>query len=291
MTASAKQGIYKKWTLTDAELAEIRQLAQLCQEHESLDLRLNWDVLELRNGDQPNDLLYYRDDRLAGFFSIDGLGTDEPEGTGIVHPDYRRQGIFSALLAAAREVSRQHKAESLILYFDHRSEAAIALVNAIGAKHEFSEHSMRLDDASHLPQGEHRLDFRKATQADAEAISSIQAADFGRDAAQMQQSITHNMQSRVYQYYIATLNGEPIGALNVQNLSGDLYIYGFVVRPDQRGRGYGREILSRTIADLVAERPRPVFLEVETENDPAFGLYRSLGFEVTVTYDYYRLAV
>ena len=82
----------------------------------------------------------------------------------------------------------------------------------------------------------------------------------------------------------------PIGTLNVQNLGGEAYIYGFVVRQEQRGRGYGKEILARTIADILAERPQPVFLEVETENDPAFGLYRSFGFEVITTYDYYRLA-
>ena len=107
---------------------------------------------------------------------------------------------------------------------------------------------------------------------------------------QMRQSVAHNMQSSVYQYYIATLDREPIGTLNVQNLGGEAYIYGFVVRPEQRGRGYGKEILARAIADIVAQRPQPIFLEVETENDPAFGLYRSFGFEVTTTYDYYRLA-
>jgi ribosomal protein S18 acetylase RimI-like enzyme len=291
MTASPKQGIYKKWTLNDAELAEIQQLAQQCQEHESLDYRLNWDVLAVRNGEHPNDLLYYRDDMLIGLFSIDGLGTEEPEGTGIVHPGYRRQGVFSALVTAAREVCRQHKAKSLILYFDHRSEAAIALANALGAQHDFSEHSMRLEDTSRLPQVEQRLDFRRATPEDAQAIGTILAPDFDEDAAQVQQNVTLNMRSPIYQYYVARLGDEAIGTLNVQNLSGDLYIYGFVVRADQRGRGYGKEILTRTIADLVAERPRPVFLEVETENDPAFGLYRSLGFEITATYDYYRLAV
>ncbi len=222
---------------------------------------------------------------------MDGLGFDEAEGTGMVHPSYRRQGVFRALVAAAREECRQNKTDSLLLVFDHRSEAAIACANAIGAQHDFSEHSMRLEDTSKLPQIEQRLDFRRATAADAPAIGAIVAQDFSRDAEQLGQSVAHNMQSSVYQYYIATLGQEPIGTLNVQNLGGDAYIYGFVVRPEQRGRGYGKEILARAIADVVAQRPQPIFLEVETENDPAFGLYRSFGFEVSTTYDYYRLAV
>jgi len=290
MTASPKQGIYKKWTLTDAELAEIQQLAQICQAHEPLELRLNWDSLAVRSGDKANELLYYRDDMLIGFFSMDGLGFDEAEGTGMVHPRHRRQGVFRALVAAAQEECRQNTTESLILFFDHRSDAATAFANAIGARHDFSEHSMRLDDPNKLPQIAERLDFRKAGKDDAPAIGEILAQDVGTDAEQVGQNVAHNMQSPFYQYYIAALDHEPIGTINVQNLGGDAYIYGFVVRQEQRGRGYGKEILARTIAAIVAERAQPVFLEVETENDPAFGLYRSFGFEVTVTYDYYRLA-
>ena len=65
MTATPRQGLYKKWVLTDAELTEIRQLARICQEHESLELRLNWDALALRSGDRANEHLYYRDDLLT----------------------------------------------------------------------------------------------------------------------------------------------------------------------------------------------------------------------------------
>ena len=58
MTASPKQGIYKKWTLNDAELAEIQQLARICQEHAPLDLRLNWDGLAMRIGDRATRRQY-----------------------------------------------------------------------------------------------------------------------------------------------------------------------------------------------------------------------------------------
>lgn len=291
MTASPREGIYKKWTLTEADLAEVQQLARICQEHEPIDLRLNWDMLRWRTGDKANDLMYYRDDLLVGFFSLDGLGFEEAEGTGMIHPGYRRQGVFRALVAAAREECRKNKTGSLILVFDHRSDAAIAFANAVGAQHDFSEHNMRLEQTKTVPQVEHRLDFRKARVDDAPAIAAILAEDFDANAEQVRQSVSRNMQSPVYQYFIATLDREPIGTLNVQNLGGIMYIYGFVVRPEQRGRGYGKEILARAIAALVAERPQPVYLEVETENDPALGLYRSFGFEVTTTFDYYRIAV
>jgi ribosomal protein S18 acetylase RimI-like enzyme len=291
MTFIPRQGIYKKSILTDKDLAEVQQLARICREHEPIELRLNWDALGLRTGDKANDFLCYRDDMLVGFFGMDGLGFDEAEGTGMVHPSHRRQGLFRELIAAARKECRDNGTQSLILVFDHRSEAAAAFARAIGAQHDFSEHAMRLVHPEDIPQVEQRLDFRKATAADAPAIGAILADDFGAEPDQVRQSVARNMQSPAYQYYIATLDREPIGTLNVQNLSGDAYIYGFVVRPDQRGRGYGKEMLARAIADLLAEERRPVYLEVETDNEPAFGLYRSFGFEVTTTYDYYRIGV
>jgi ribosomal protein S18 acetylase RimI-like enzyme len=92
------------------------------------------------------------------------------------------------------------------------------------------------------------------------------------------------MQSEWYQYYIATLAQQPIGTLNVQTIDGQAYIYGFVVRSEQRGRGYGKEILARAIEDIAAEHPQPIYLEVETDNTPALALYRSFGIEVVTTY-------
>ena len=38
------------------------------------------------------------------------------EGTGMVHSNYRRQGVFRALVAAALEECQQNKTESLLLF-------------------------------------------------------------------------------------------------------------------------------------------------------------------------------
>lgn len=290
MSDISRHGLQAVSTLSQAELAELRALASACARHEPIELRILWSALESRDGETTGDFLYYADDRLVGMLTLDGLGDAEAEGTGMVHPDYRRRGIFRELVGAALTACQRAGTAALLLTPDRRSGAARAFCASIGAELEFAEHSMRLDSPTlAVPAGD--LVIAHATAADAPAIARIVAAGDGFDAANFAQHVADNMRRASHRYYIARLGGAPVGTLNIQMLDGDAYVYGFVVPEELRGRGYGRQILAHAIADLAAERPgQPVFLEVETENTPALGLYRSLGFVITHTFDYYRVA-
>src|SRR6266581_9802995 len=118
------QGLVKKQTLTEAEATAIQQLTTICNNYEQLHMRL--DVLRKPPGNETNDFLYYEDGKLLGYLTIASWGTKEREMTGMVHPDYRRRGIFSALLTAAKEECRQRDVQKLILVCDHTSQSGLA---------------------------------------------------------------------------------------------------------------------------------------------------------------------
>jgi len=61
------------------------------------------------------------------------------------------------------------------------------------------------------------------------------------------------------------------------------------VLPAYRGRGLGRELLSRTVETLLAANHGHIGQEVETDNRNALGLYVSCGFREVTTYGYYHL--
>ena len=88
-------------------------------------------------------------------------------------------------------------------------------------------------------------------------------------AGQFRPMIASAIMAQSRQYYTAKVDDLTIGTINVDIIDGEAYIYGFVVRPEQRGRGYGRQMLAQTIEQIVSERPQPVFLEVETDNTVA----------------------
>ena len=289
MNNDQKQGLLKKQTLTDAELSSIEQLTNICNSHENLHMRLSW--LRTRPpGNETNDFLYYEESTLVGYLNISSYGTKDKELTSMVHPDHRRKGIFRTLLTAAKEECLQRGVEKLTLVCEHASHSGQSCVAAIGAQHDFSEHEMVLGTFQPRRTFDQQLHVRKADANDTEALIAVVATDFG-DVEEAQSYILDFLAQPNQPFYLATLDQEPIGCLRLDEMDNEVGIYGFIVRPEYRGRGYGRQILEEVIRTAQAQSSRGIMLEVETNNTNAIGLYCSCGFEVKTTYDYYDLAM
>jgi ribosomal protein S18 acetylase RimI-like enzyme len=284
-------GLIKKSSLSTEEIAEIEQLAQICDAYDHATMRVNWGSLASRSGNATNDFLYYQDGRLIGTLSLYTFGGSEAETSGMVHPDERRKGIFRTLVDAAIDELRQRAIPKLIFFCDHRSRSGIAALEAIGAQYSYSEYKMELGEAQMPASFDERLHVERAGSQDADDVGRIIALCFGMDETEICQGVQKNIASESTRYIIARLDGAPIGALNLQIDEKGSGIYGFGVLPEQRGRGYGRQILARTIEYALVEGRRPIILEVAPENERALGLYTSVGFRETHRYDYHIMAV
>ncbi|WP_231607243.1 GNAT family N-acetyltransferase [Fictibacillus sp. 18YEL24] len=56
--------------------------------------------------------------------------------------------------------------------------------------------------------------------------------------------------------------------------------------PEHQGQGFGRKVLGQVIKEQ-SSAGYSVYLEVETKNDQALGLYKAVGFKVVHSQDYY----
>ncbi|MFB3893200.1 MAG: N-acetyltransferase family protein [Phycisphaerae bacterium] len=73
---------------------------------------------------------------------------------------------------------------------------------------------------------------------------------------------------------------------NRKSVTGRVYALG--VLPASQGRGVGRLLMERIIAELRNRGAGRIFLEVRADNAPAIALYRKLGFtELGTVKDYY----
>src|SRR6202049_1971503 len=123
MSTTKEHGLITKQTLTNTEITEISQLIEICDSHDGLRMRIGLEMLRERRGGEVNDFLYYVDGQLVGYLEADSWGNKEKELTGMVYPDFRRRGIFTALFTAAREELQQRGMQKMILVCEHKSES------------------------------------------------------------------------------------------------------------------------------------------------------------------------
>ncbi len=316
-----KEGIFKKKIWAEDELAQARQLLDICNTYEGLYLKLDVEMLRSRLGKETNDFLYYEGGKLVGLLAMDEFGDEERELTGMVHPDHRREGIFSALFAAAKAEAKARGIERLILVCERFSHAGQGFVAATGAAYDFSEHKMVLEDfkvgTRSISSPTDHITLRKAGSEDVETLALISAASFGHSVEGTKRHILENMQMPRVQYYLGMLgnadpfladvtggerNEEAVGCLNLFEAEMEYGIYAFAILPRYRGRGFGRQMLEQIIKKVHArnadpfladvsrgERSLGIALEVETQNEIAIGLYRSCGFVEVTTYGYYNV--
>jgi ribosomal protein S18 acetylase RimI-like enzyme len=290
MSETEKQGLIKRAALTTAEIDAIADLISTCNAHDGLQMRIEMDMLRKRPEDMVNDFLYYEDGQLVGYCQGDSWGRKEKECTGVVHPDHRRKGIGRALFAALEEEYRQNGVERLMFICEHASQAGRAFLEAMGADYSFAEHEMELGTFHERGLVTEGLHMRQAGEEDIDTLVSILATDNG-NPTDVLAWISFLMAQPEHRFYLATLHGKPLGTLRLDFLEEEqeVWIYAFEVRLGYRGLGYGRQMLERAIHIARTETQYPILLDVETTNINAIGLYKSAGFEIKTTYDYYEL--
>ncbi|HEU4962689.1 MAG TPA: GNAT family N-acetyltransferase [Bacilli bacterium] len=280
-------GLVRKQGLSETDLQAIFELEAICNTHDNLKLKLNPDLLKIRPTTETNDFLYYQDGKLVGFLPLFCFNRQEAEFSGMVHPDYRRQGIFTALAQAAREEIRSRQVPKILYIVPNSSASGKAWMQASGFAYEFSEFWMKMQEVKPCA-AIHELTMRLAEERDEDILTRALTVCFNLPEDAMRKSVTDRREPGRARYAIE-LAGDVIGTIGVHydDESSTAFLYGFCILPDFQGQGYGRQAMMWSIHKALADGMQHVELEVATENDNALNLYRSCGFDVISGNDYY----
>jgi ribosomal protein S18 acetylase RimI-like enzyme len=297
MVNTVREGLFVKHSVTAQELAEMQQLADLGSVQEHLLVQFDYNMLTQSTLPTDDIFLCYQRDQLVGILLLDRYHSDVKEVEALVHPDWRRQGIGRQLLEAAKKECTSRGIGRLLLVCETISASGHAFLQSVGATREFAEHRMVLRNFQPRFQYDDHLLVRDALHDDLEELALIIATDFEDSKEKARQHLLRVFERPNQNVIIATYGGEdvgcaePVGTLRVEDMPHELGIYGFFVRPEYRGRGHGRQIIEEAIATWQAKSQKPFMLEVDTNNLNALNLYRSLGFVIEHTYEYYGLAL
>lgn len=267
--------------LTSKQLVDIKELQQACEKGETFQLKLNWDMLQTRPENEVHDFFHYEDGKLVGFAGLYGFG-NKVELCGMVHPDYRRKGIFTQLFNIAEKAILERRYKQILLNAPSKSESAKGFLETISCSYSFSEHQMKWHEQELAKQED--VSLRPSTSDDLETEIQLDVQCFGYEEDDARE---YNEQIRlVDQYSIIEWEGKSVGKMRISHTDGEAWIYGFAVLPEYQGRGIGRKALTNVVLEQ-HQNGFPIFLEVEAKNANALKLYEACGFRAYHSQDYY----
>lgn len=296
MRTICNPSIKLKETLDSKDYADIKNLEQLCAKTDDLSLKLELDF-KINKKEPPhktlqgiNECMYYAQDTLIGYIGICQYLHNQIEVTGMVHPEYRRRGVFNRLFSlVSDEWKRRNEVAEMLLLADNRSPSGKEFIKHTGAHYANAEYEMFLKPTACPPKLRTPLIFRKATNSDARNIAQQNAVYFETDFHEADISFPEEQEKDGIYIYLAELDNRIIGKVQVEHFEGIGGIYGLGVLPEHRGKGYGKALLTFAITKLQEDRVKDIKLQVLTENEKALTLYTSCGFETVSTMNYYSI--
>lgn len=267
--------------LKEKQLVEIEELQKLCEQG-TFSLKLNWDTLRSRVGNTGEDFFYYEGKKLIGYLAIYDFGS-KIEVCGMVHPNYRRQGIFTKLVKKAIQTAKKRDPRAILLNAPAESQSAKGFLATLPCRFDVAEYQMKWQETE-LTDYE-GITLRPSLEADKALEIQLDVDCFGflqHEAASYYERIKEERLNT----FVIVYEDQAVGKIRVEERDGEAWIYGFAVSPSYQGKGIGRKVLKQVIFEQ-QKKGNPIYLEVEATNPGALRLYESCGFRSYHQQDYY----
>lgn len=295
MILNMNPSIKLKENLSVKDFEEINHLRNLCLESDQtsskleLDYKLNRAETQSDRLNHINEFMYYEDDILVGYLGFCCFEGTTIEINGMVHPEYRKRGIFKMLFSLAKDEWDKRDCPKVLLLCDHNSVSGQEFIKSTGAVYCHSEYEMYLKNDSKFSPAPNNMIFRKATNEDAKEIARQNAIYFQEELPDEDLAMPEEQEKFGSFVFLAEADGKVIGKthLEINNEVGG--IYGLGVLPEYRGKGYGKELLIQSVKKLNESGCREIMLQVAVKNKTALSIYKSCGFEETSTMDYFEM--
>ncbi len=193
MPIHGKTHIETKRLLDAASYKQILALQRVCEEADgiALKLELEYKLADAKNRESSqtdpaiNEFMFYIDRQLVGYVGICGFGeaSGPLELSGMVHPDYRRNGIFKTLSTLAETECKRRQTKLSLGLCDRKALAGQAILKKQGRTLHHSEYEMHLQSSPDDTTDEtlHGISLRKAVNSDAAELARQDSIYFGEE--------------------------------------------------------------------------------------------------------------
>ena len=264
--------------LTEKDKASIRELIDDCIRYEQLELA----VPDL-NEEDGTAYLYYQSSKNPKLISVLFCYDleDYLEVSAFTSPAHRCQGAFTSLF---QKLMEGYEETPVCFYPDGNSYDALMTMEVLDCEYSGTEHLMRLEkrpavarDAA-IAENNATVTLYTATKDDLLALVAVHSAAFDMEK---EDSIAFLEQSfdTVETIWCIAADGTIVGLVLTSIQPDQTNLYGLAIHPEYQGKGYGRDAVN-----VLLQKPEitfPVTLHVTEENEPAFKIYKNIGFVTT----------
>ena len=230
-------------------------------------------------------VLAYAGDAVLGVFSaIDMIGIHSYEWSGLVHPDFRRQGLGQALLSELQRNLEVRGAESELALNVKDSESGAAFLQQAGYEWNFSEATLKAESIS--VEENPNVDIIPYT-TEREQLTQILMNAFGDTEAEVQTMIDFNESNPTRHVYVSRMNNHVVGTVTLVEDDQTLWVTALATDPAHQGKGVGSALLAFAQTEGMRRACQSVMLDVEIDNDKALAVYEKAGFNSLFQVDYY----
>jgi ribosomal protein S18 acetylase RimI-like enzyme len=279
--------LHKTTKLSKIELKDIRNLSILSQNLDHFKTKLYWNILEDRKLPEYDDFLLYIEGNLAAYVSVFAFKEEEIELSGIVHPKFRRQGLFKSLLNEIFIELAKRNFQKCLLICNRKSQAGNIIVNKLGTTFSHSEYEMvskSVPTFNNLP----NLLLREYTQDDIVDLAQMDAICFNSSLEKMIFRFINNVGEKNRKVYVALVAGEKIGKIHLRfDEKNHAYIHDLCILPAYRRKKLATAMVVQVMSILKEKKINKIYLDVEGKNISAIKLYEQCGYEVTAIHDFW----
>ncbi len=238
-------------------------------------------------------LLVKKEGKLIAYAAMFQHIQSEVEVFGMVDPMERRKGIWTQMSTAIKKWSVDKGVKTFFIV-ERASQTGGEWVKSNQLSSMFTEFRLErsyLGELEAVGRNNQNLIMELATLEKAERYASFELHAFQSNESMEDRVvfIKQRIESKMYDYYEAFVGTLKVGQVCVGREDRMNGIFALAVHPSFRGKGYGEDILWKALNLLKKTNQNDIYLEVNTENETALGLYERVGFKKVSAYDYYLL--
>lgn len=271
-------------------IKEIKDLVDVCKKFDGLkeDIYLSNELNFSK--EMKNVFVLYEANKLVSVLAMFVPTESEGEISAYTLPEYRNKGYFKELFGRAKQELIKYKVLDILLVCEDVSKSGKAVIQKLNAKYDFTEYSMKYANKDKINPDDFKSKLYTADIKDIDILADISMKGFkAKSHEESKQFVKSILEAEDRIQLVTKVDGKHVGMVSVGVHEDKCGIFGVTISPECRGKGLGKELLKLALNYLIQRNHDNIWLDVDSKNDIAFKLYKSIGFNVENAVEYYRI--